>query len=279
MIARSLRSSGHPVHGLGLADQFDPELPGLCSTFREVGLLRVGSWGKILSKLGVHHAIMVGRVDKAKMMYDPWRVVRNLPDWPTIQGWYKHLRFDKRSHAVLGAIADHLDRCGVKLLDSTVPIPDAMADVGVMTKTQPTPTQQADIELAWPMLAQLLRLDIGQAVAVRERDIICVEAIEGTDRMIERAGNLCRRRAWTLLKGARFGHDRRSDVPTVGINTINNLHAAGGTCLVLSAGDVIMLDKPEMIATADRLGICVLGLSTADVDTRTGEVKTSFGHV
>lgn len=279
LIARSLRASGHPVHGLGLADQFDPELPGICSTFREVGILRVGSWGRILSKLGVHHAIMVGRVDKAKLMYDPWRVFRNLPDWPTLQAWYKHLRFDKRSHAVLGAVADELDRCGVKLLDSTAPIPDAMADVGVMTKLQPTPAQQADIELAWPLLTQLLRLDIGQAVAVRERDIISVEAIEGTDRMIERSGNLCRRRPWTLLKGARFGHDRRSDVPTVGINTINNLHAAGGTGLVLSAGDVIMLDKPEMIAAADRLGICMIGLSTSDADPRTGEVKTSFGHV
>ena len=263
LIAKSLRLAGRPVHGLGLADQYETELPDLCSTFREVGLLRVGSWGRILSKLGVHHAIMVGKVDKAKVMHDPWRLLRYVPDVRAVGAWYKHLRRDRRSHAVLNAVADELDRCGVTLLDSTAPIPDEMAHAGVMTRRQPTADQRLDIDFIWPLLAQTLRLDIGQAIAVRERDVIAVEAVEGTDRMIERVGKLCRAKGWTLVKGARAGHDRRADVPTVGVNTIKNLHAHGGRCLALAADDVIMLDKQEMIDLADKLGIAVVGVAAA----------------
>lgn len=263
VIAESLAGAGHPIHGLGLAYQYDPELPSLCTTFRRVGILRVGSWGRLLRNLGVQHAIMVGRVDKAKLMHDPLRLLRNVPDARTLRAWYRHLRHDRRSHAVLTAIAEELGRCGVHLLDSTAPIPDHMAHPGVMTTCQPTADQRADIAFAWPLLIEALRLDIGQSIAVRERDVIALEAVEGTDRMIRRAGELCRRTGWTLCKGARAGHDRRSDVPTVGVKTIENLYEAGCRCLALAAGDVIMLDKLQMIDMADRLGIAIVGVPQA----------------
>ncbi len=260
IVASSLREAGHPVHGLGLSRQYDRQLPPICTTFREVGLLRLGSWARALSRLGVHHAIMVGKVDKAKLMHDPWRTFRNIPDLRTITAWYRHLRHDRRSHAVLAAVAEELDRRGVLLLDSTMAIAQELADAGCMTAKQPTAEQKADIEFVWPLLSETLRLDIGQAIAVRERDVIAVEAVEGTDRMIERVGKLCKVPGWTLCKGARAGHDRRSDVPTVGVNTIEHLHRYGGRCLALAAGDVIMVDKQEMLRLADRLGIAVIGV-------------------
>lgn len=261
LVAQGLRRSGHPVHGLGLARQYDPELPRLCSSFREVGLLRVRSWGRILSRLGVRHAIMVGRVDKARLMHDPLRMFRSIPDVATARAWFTRLRHDRRSHAVLRAVADLLGESGVHLIDSTASIPDQLATPGVMTRTQPTREQMADIRFVWPLLAQTLRLDIGQALSVRDRDVIAVEAAEGTDRMIERTGQLCRARGWTLCKGARAGHDRRSDVPTVGPRTLQLMHAHGGRCLALAAGDVIMIDKDAMIDLADRLGIAIVGVS------------------
>lgn len=263
IIAEGLRAAGHPIHALGLSNQFDPVLPSLCSTFRTVGVLRVGTWGRILHKKGVSHAIMVGRVDKAKMMYSPWRIIQNAPDWRTLVSWYSKLRHDRRSHAVLAAIANELGRCGVHLIDSTAPIQSSLAEAGVMTRRQPSAEQRGDIAFAWPLLVQTLVLDIGQAVAVRNRDVIAVEAVEGTDRMIERVAQICKATGWTLCKGARVGHDRRSDVPTVGIATIENLHAAGGGCLALAAGDVIMIDKPKMLALADQLGIAVVGVPRA----------------
>jgi DUF1009 family protein len=260
IVAEGLRKAGHPVHALGLARQFEPALPALCTTFREVGLLRVGTWGRLLARLGVRHAIMVGKVDKARLMHDPLRILRNLPDVRTVIGWYRHLRHDRRSHAVLAAVAEELDRSGVQLLDSTVPIQDHLATPGQMTLKPPSAEQAADVEFAWPLLAQILRLDIGQAIAVRERDVLAVEAVEGTDRMIERVGSICRATGWTLCKGARAGHDRRSDVPTIGVTTIQRLYDHGGRCLALAAGDVIMIDRPQVIALADRLGVALVGV-------------------
>lgn len=265
VIAEGLRRSGHPIHGLGLSRLYDPILPSLCASFRDVGLLRVGTWGRFLADQGVRHAIMVGKVDKAALMHDPLRLLRNIPDLRTIIGWYKHLRHDRRSHAVLTAIAEELDRCGVALLDSTGPITDELATPGVMGSVQPTAEQRADIDFAWPLLLQALKLDIGQAIAVRERDVIAVEAVEGTDRMIARTGQLCRARGWTLCKGARAGHDRRSDVPTIGVRTIENMAAHGAGCLALAAGDVIMLDKVRLLEMADEAGIAVVGVPTAHI--------------
>lgn len=263
MIAKGLIGLGHPVHALGLANQYDEGLSSLCVSFQKVGVLKVGTWGPMLRRAGVRHAIMVGRIDKARMMHDPLTMIRNLPDLRTIIAWYRHLRHDRRSHAVLAAIADELGRSGVHLLDSTAPIRDSLAEAGVMTRRQPTETQRGDIAFAWPLLTQTLRLDIGQAIAVKDRDVIAVEAVEGTDRMIERCGQIVRSPGWTLCKGARAGHDRRSDVPTVGTKTIENLYRAGGRCLALAAGDVIMVDKSEVLELADRLGVSIIGIASA----------------
>jgi len=260
IVAQGLRERGHPVHGLGLSRQYEPDLPSRCTTFREVGLLRIGSWARQMKHLGVRHAIMVGKVDKARLLHDPWRVFRHVPDLRTARVWFRQLRHDRRSHAMLASVAEELDRAGVQLLDSTSPIPDELAEAGVLTHRPPTAKQQADVEFVWPLLTELLRLDIGQAVSVRDLDVLAVEAAEGTDRMIDRTGQICRATGWTLCKGARAGHDRRSDVPTIGVNTIHNLHAAGGRCLALAAGDVIMIDKDEVIELADSLGIAIVGV-------------------
>lgn len=263
VVAEGLKAMGYTVHGLGLGDQQDPQLPGLCDTFEPVGVLRLGSWGRKLRSKETRHAIMVGRVDKAKMMFDPFRAIRYLPDATTALAWYRHLRHDRRSHVLLGVVAQELEVFGVQLLDSTMPITDQLATAGVMTRLQPTSEQRAEVDFAWPLLTELLRLDIGQAIAVRQRDVIAVEGVEGTDRLIERTGPLCRGGGWLLCKGARVGHDRRSDVPTVGTQTLINLHKHGGRVLALAAGDVIMVDKPTMLLEAERLGICIIGVPAA----------------
>ena len=260
LVAQGLREMGHPVHGIGIHRRYDRTLPAMCDTFKEVGLFRLGSWGRKLRSRGVKHAIMVGHVDKAEIMHTRWRLLKNIPDLTTIKVVLTQLRHDRRSHAVLRAVAEELDRKGVSLIDSTIPIQSQLAQPGVMTLTQPTSAQQADIDFVWPMLTELLRLDIGQSLCVRDLDVISVEAVEGTDRMIKRTGELCKKGGWTLAKGARAQHDRRSDVPTVGLKTIENLAKHGCSCLAIAAGDVIMLDRIEMIEKADELKIAIVGV-------------------
>ena len=260
LVADGIRAAGHPVVCVGLAGQCLPDLPEHCDRFRTVGLLRLGQWVRTLRRWGAEDAVMVGRVDKAALMHDPLRLFRRIPDLRTGLLWYRRLRHDRRSAALLAGVADVLAEGGVRLIDSTRHIPEQLASEGVMTRREPAPAQLDDLRFGWPILQQTLRLDIGQAIAVRELDVVAVEAVEGTDRMIDRAGQLCPRGGWTLLKGARADHDRRADVPTIGVATVQRAHDAGCRCIALAAGDVIIVDRADTLALADRLGVTIVGV-------------------
>ncbi|HWB20062.1 MAG TPA: UDP-2,3-diacylglucosamine diphosphatase LpxI, partial [Phycisphaerales bacterium] len=246
LVARGMHSAGANVACVGLKEQYDLQLPSLCDKFHTVGILRIGSWIKLLKRHGVTQAVMIGGVSKRKM-HARRRLLQHVPDWRAILLWYRHLRHDRRNHAVLAAVADELARNGITLIDSTKYIADHLATAGVMTRTKPSAQNHADIEFAWPLLQKTVELDIGQSIAVRDRDVIAVEAVEGTDEMIRRAGSLCPAPGFTLLKTAKADHDMRADVPTVGLSTIIELAKAGGTCLAVGAGRVILVDKPAVL--------------------------------
>mgnify|MGYP000266771285 CR=1 FL=1 len=261
LCAQGMRAAGHRVACIGLRDQFDPALRPLCDDFAETGFLRLGRWIRLARRMGITDAVMVGRVSKATM-HDPLRVFRHLPDWRAARLWYRRLRHDRRSSAALAALAEELLANGIRLIDSTTFIPEHLAGTGVLGRKQPNALQESDVAFGWPLLARVLDIDVGQAIAVRERDIIAVEAVEGTDAMIDRAGQLCRAKGWTLLKSARPNHDMRADVPTIGVPTIERVAKAGGGCIAIGTGRVILLDKPAVLAAADRLGIAIVGLAS-----------------
>lgn len=262
LTARGIRATGRKVACVGLKDQFDPELLEHCDSLATAGIIRIGRWIKQLKRAGAEQVVMVGGVRKARI-YEPMRMWRQLPDVRAAKLWYRVLRHDRRDQNILTAVADELQQAGLTMIDSTTYIPEHLASVGVMTRRQPTTEQQADITFAQPLLTQLADMDIGQALAVKDRDIIAVEAIEGTDAMIRRAGELCRGGGWTLLKSGGTNKDMRFDVPTIGVQTIETLKAAGGKCVAVTAGGVIMIDKPEVIEAADAAGIAIVGIHAA----------------
>lgn len=258
--AAGIRAAGRRVVCVGLGNEHDADLAGLCDRFTCAGVLRLGRWARLLKRWGAQEAVMVGVVSKSRM-YDPMTAIRSLPDLRTARLWYRVLRHDRRSQTLLTAVADDLMSQGVELIDTTRYIPEHMAEVGVLTRKQPSAGQMADITFGWPILMRMNDLDIGQAIAVKDRDVIAVEAIEGTDKMITRSGALCKSGGWLLIKGPKPDKDRRFDVPTVGVQTIESLKAAGGTCLAVAAGSVILADKPKVIEAADRAGIAVIGMA------------------
>ena len=257
--AQGIRAANRRVVCVTIGDQHDRDLPGLCDGFAHAGIARPGRWVKLLKRWGAQQAVMVGVVKKTRM-YDPIRIVRSLPDLRAIRLWYRVLRHDRRSQTMLTALADELLSNGVELIDTTRYIPQHMATHGVLTRCQPTAQQMADITFGWPILMRMNDLDIGQAIAVKDRDVIAVEAIEGTDQMIRRAGDLCKSGGWVLVKGPKPDKDRRFDVPTVGVQTIQTLKASGGSCLAVAAGSVILAEKEKVIAAADQAGIAVVGV-------------------
>ena len=125
-------------------------------------------------------------------------------------------------------------------------------------RPQPTESQKRDAAFGWGIAKELGRLDIGQSVAVKETEVIAVEAIEGTDRMIERAGQLCPRGGWGLIKVAKPNQDMRFDVPTVGPATIANLAMHGAKMMVIEAGKTVLLEREATIAAAEKAGIVIL---------------------
>jgi len=203
---------------------------------------------------------MVGRVKKTKM-YTSFHLFRYLPDWRTARIWFFRLKHDKRNDKLLRALADELQSGGITLIDGRPYVPNSLATEGIMTKTQPSAQTLADIDFAWPLLKRLNELLIGQALTCLDREIIAVEAVEGTDRLIARTGEFCKRKGWLLCKAANPNQDMRFDVPTVGLNTLEKLHQNRGGALILEAGRTIMLEKEKLLARADELKIPIIGRS------------------
>jgi DUF1009 family protein len=201
---------------------------------------------------------MVGRVAKSEM-YDRWRYFRYIPDLRSLRLIWRVWRRDGRPQAILQALVDELAEAGITLIDSTKYCTDHLATRGVMTRRQPTDSQWQDIREGFEIGRTISRLDIGQSIALLNRDVIAVEALEGTNAMIERAGALCKVGGWTLIKVANAKQDMRVDVPSVGTTTIEKLAAARAGCLVLEPGKTILLEKPKVLELADRYKIAIVG--------------------
>jgi len=215
-------------------------------------------WIKHLKRAGCTEAIMVGRVQKTGI-YDRWRYLRYIPDLRTLLLMVRVIRKDKRPNTILMSLVSELEAAGITLMDSTIYTPDQLATPGVMGRRQPTDQQLRDIRYGFEICRTISRLDIGQSIAVIDRDVIAVEAVEGTNAMVERAGTLCRSGGWTLIKVANTHQDMRVDVPTVGTVTIEKLAAARAGCLVLEPGQTVLLEKSKVIELADRYKIAVVG--------------------
>ena len=208
---------------------------------------------------------MVGRVAKGQI-YDRWRYFRYIPDWRGVRAFWR-VRHDRRPMAILGSVMDELASSGITLIDSTKYCAEHLVTPGVLTRRRPTDKQWADLRFGWDVCQTVSRLDIGQSIAVVDNDVIAVEAVEGTNAMIERAGRLCPVGGWTLIKVSNTRQDLRVDVPTVGTTTVEKLAAAGAGCLVLEAGKTVMLERQKVLALADRHKIAVVGIDGGGLDS------------
>ena len=256
MVLDGAQRAGCEVTVIGLKGLADAALMGRADVFRWAGLARLGRWIRILERNGVGRVILAGSVTKTAM-YGRWRWLRTVPDWTALRLWFFKLA-DKRNDTVLCAVADEFAGHGIIMEECTQYSAEHLAPQGVLTGRKPTDDQLKDADFGWTIAKEMGRLDIGQSVAVKETEVIAVEAIEGTDRMIERAGELCRRGGWTLVKAAKPNQDMRFDVPTVGPETIAKLARHGGKVLIIEAGKTVIIDREKMIADADAAGIVVL---------------------
>jgi len=221
----------------------------------EVTWIYVGQLGKIIrtfKRAGVTEAVMAGGIRKVKLLAN-FR--------PDFRGARFLARFKSGDDdALLRGVAEELETEGIKVLESTLCLPQMIPAEGVLTRCAPTTAQWEDIRLGFQVAKEIGRLGIGQTVILKNRVVVAVEAVEGTDAAIQRGGTLAKS-GCVVVKVSKPQQDLRFDVPAVGIETIKRLHEVGGAVLALEAGKTILLEKEAVLREAERLGIAVVAVA------------------
>jgi len=256
LLAQNARRQGVEVVAVALKDEASPELEQHVETLHWTSIVKLGKVIKIFKKEGLTKAVMAGGVTKAKM-YDGFRVLNLVPDLRTIGVIYKRAR-DKRDHTLLAAVADEFAAEGVHFQSSIDYMGDYLADEGCMTKRQPSPREQEDVDFGWDLAKAIAEMQIGQTLVVKDQCVAAVEAVEGTDEAVRRGGALTKKGA-VVIKLSRPNQDLRFDVPTIGPLTVETLKDAGISTLAVEAGKTIMIDKPDLVAAADANRIAIVG--------------------
>ena len=254
--AENARRAGIPVACVALAGMADPALKELCTSFTWLRRMAIGSIIRSFQKAGVQQWTMAGKFHK-QILYRPWRWLYLMPDWRSIRFWYMRRHSDNRDDSLLLGLIEVFRSEGLECRSALELCPELLVKAGILTRRKPSQSEWADIEFGWNMAKEIGRLDIGQSVMIRERTVIAVEAIEGTDEAIRRAGQFSKS-GFVVVKVAKPQQDMRFDVPTIGIQTIQTMKAVGGKILAIEAGRTILLDPEETIDSANRCGIAVV---------------------
>ncbi len=266
VVAQSLKAQGCEVHCIGIKGHADPLLAEICDSFLHSGIARIGSHVRFFRRCGVTRATLAGKVFKHKVLFGRWGWLSLVPDLKTIRMFFPLFvlrRKNRSDDTLLSAIVDQFARDGITMAPATDFAPQLLAKAGQLTRRGTTAAQEQDINFGWQLAKELGRLDIGQSVAVKGRAVIAVEAVEGTDACIRRAGELCPHGGFTLVKVAKPQQDMRFDVPTIGVGTIDSLAAAGASVLAIEAGKTIIVDEAEVIRLADKHGLAIVSRERA----------------
>ena len=259
LFAEKARAAGVPVVCVGIAGMADPCLRELCAEFRWLRRLSIGFCIKSFQRGGATRWTMAGKLHKHLLMR-PWRWLQFVPDYRAFRLWYVRQKSDRRDDSLLLALIDEFRSEGLECASALDLVPELLVKPGVLTKRKPTAGEERDIAFGWRLAKEMGRLDVGQSVMVRGAAVLAVEAIEGTDKAILRAGELCGRGRFVVVKVAKPHQDMRFDVPTVGTTTVETMRQAGATALAIEAGRTIFLDEAATLALADRHGIAIAAL-------------------
>jgi len=255
LVLDAARAAGHDVTIVAIKEETFPDLAEAAARGKtaDVHWISLGQLGKCITLLKdarVEKAVMAGQVKHTKLFADI------VPDM-TLLGVLMRLRA-RNTDALIAGVADVLKDHGIELLDSTAFLAPLLAREGVLTKTAPSDDARADIEFGHRMADAIAGLDIGQTIAVKSAAVVAVEAMEGTDAVIARAGQLAGAGV-RIVKVAKPNQDMRFDVPVVGVSTIEAMHKAGADALAVDAGKTLLIDGDAIVAAADRAGIAIVG--------------------
>ena len=227
-----IEDSGYPVHWLGLG--------------------QLGKLIRVFKKEGIQRAIMAGQVKHGQIFGS------SIPDLTMLKMLAGLER--KNTDALIGGVAKVLEKEGIALLDSTALLAPHLAVEGSLSARGLSPREKKDVEYGRPVAIQIARMDIGQTIVVRDCAVVAVEAMEGTDTVIRRAGRLVGDQNLTVIKVSKPMQDMRFDVPVVGAPTVETMMDCGATALVLDAKKTLLIDRERLVALANENDIAIVAL-------------------
>jgi DUF1009 family protein len=248
------RDLGHEVTVIAIKEEAFPDLEASArkadAALHWVSLGQLGKCIKLLKAAGVSEAVMAGQVRHVKIFSGI------IPDL-TLLSVLKRLKA-RNTDALISAVADVMKDEGIHLLDSTMFLAPLLAREGVLSNRAPDERERADLEFGYRIADAIAALDIGQTIAVKHKAVVAVEAMEGTDEVIGRAGHLAGPGV-CIVKVAKPKQDMRFDVPVIGLATIQAMRIAGATTLSVDAGKTLVLDGEHVFASANEAAIAIVG--------------------
>ena len=250
LVVEGARDAGAELAVVAIKEETDPGIERVADAVQWVGIGQLGKMIDHFKRHGVEKAMMAGQVKHVQIFSGA------LPDLRMIKMLWNLPR--RNTDALIGGVADEMAREGIELIDSTYFIKDRLAPHGIMTKRAPNETEASNLEYGLHIASEIARLDLGQTIVVRAAACVAIEAMEGTDATIRRAGELAKGKL-TVVKVAKPDQDMRFDVPVVGVPTIETMISAGATCLSVTAGKTLIFDREETIALANKNKIAIVG--------------------
>ena len=249
LVLEGARKAGAQIAVAALREETDPEIERVADRVQWLGIGQLGKMIRFFKTEGVERAIMAGQVKHVQIFSGA------IPDARMLKMLLKLPR--RNTDALIGAVADELLSEGIELIDSTWFLKDYLPGPGILTRRAPDNREREDIEYGLEIAREIARLDLGQTIVIRAKACVAIEAMEGTDETIRRAGQLAKGRL-TVVKVAKPSQDMRFDVPVVGLNTIEAMLSAGATCLSVGAEKTLLFDREEMLRLADQNKIALV---------------------
>lgn len=251
LFARAARKQGRQVVIAAHKGESLPELETIADRFCWIKLGQLGKIIRFFRSEGVSETVLLGTITKTRIFKDIWPDLKGLSLWNSID--------IRQDDAILRAVANVLEKEGIAVRPSTLYVEELLFPKGILTRKKPSADQAADIEFGWQTARAVGALDIGQCVIVRDRTVLAVEAIEGTDAAIKRGGALGREHA-VVVKVKKPNQDFRFDLPAIGLTTIKSMMAVNAAVLAVEAGQALLFDSATVIQEADRAGMVVVGV-------------------
>jgi len=251
LVLEGAREQGVDMVIAAIREETAPEIEQQAARVEWMSVGQLGRLLRFFKREEVTHAIMAGQVKHHQIFR-----LNALPDIRMVRMLARLSA--KNTDSLIGAVADELAREGITLLDSTTFLEPLLAQSGVVTRRAPTKEERADFEYGLGIAREIGRLDLGQTIAVKDRAVVAIEAMEGTDAVITRAGEVTRGRPFVVIKLAKPDQDMRFDVPVIGLPTIENMIRAGATAIHVTAQKTLFFDRNELIALADKKGLSIV---------------------